>query len=193
MSASKVEKQIIRFQKKEIKSLEKELRRKEKALAETAALLVLQKKVQFLLGNRATGGDEIQPDMRKQAKATGSPPLNKLTEPERDLILRIANSPEFANLTPNIIVPMLADQGKYIASESSFYRVLRDAKQLAHRGKAKPPTIKRPEPLQANGPNQLWSWDITYLPTNVKGIFFYLYLIMDVFSRKIGVFPASLP
>jgi len=125
------------------------------------------------------------PDKRKQAKATASPPLNKLTESERNLILKIANSPKFANLTPNIIVPILADQGKYIASESSFYRVLRDAKQLTHRGKAKPATMKRPEPLQANGPNQLWSWDITYLPTNVKGIFLYLYLIMDVFSRKI--------
>lgn len=134
---------------------------------------------------RWTMGDEVLPDGRTQAKATSSPPSNKLSEQERDLILKTANSPEFANLTPNIIVPMLADQGKYIASESSFYRVLRDAKQLAHRGKAKPPTTKRPEPLQANGPNQLWSWDITYMPTDVKGIFFYLYLIMDVFSRKI--------
>jgi len=62
---------------------------------------------------------------------------------------------------------------------------LREADQLAHRGKAKPPTRKRPEPLQADSPNQLWSWDITYLASTVKGIFFYLYLIMDVFSRKI--------
>ena len=79
----------------------------------------------------------------------------------------------------------MADQGIYVASESSFYRVLRDADQLAHRGKAKAPSRKRPEPLEATGANQLWSWDITYLKTTVKGLFFYLYMIMDVYSRKI--------
>lgn len=112
-------------------------------------------------------------------------PLNKLSTLERQCILDISNSQEFAHLPPNQIVPVLADQGLYVASESTFYRVLRKADQLAHRGKAKPPMRKRPAPLQANAPNQLWSWDITYLVTTVKGIFFYLYLIMDVFSRKI--------
>jgi len=90
-----------------------------------------------------------------------------------------------AHLPPSQIVPSLADQGRYIASESSFYRVLRESDQLAHRGKAKPATRQRPKPLQGDAPNQLWSWDITYLATTVKGVFFYLYLIMDVFSRKI--------
>ena len=80
---------------------------------------------------------------------------------------------------------MLADQGRYIASESTFYRVLRDAGQMTHRGKVKPPTRKRPASLHADAPNQLWNWDITYLATTVKGIFFYLYLIMDIFSRKV--------
>jgi transposase InsO family protein len=72
-----------------------------------------------------------------------------------------------------------------VASESTFYRVLREAGQLAHRGKAKPPNRRRPIPLVATGPNQLWSWDITYLPTTVRGVFLYLYLILDVYSRKI--------
>lgn len=116
---------------------------------------------------------------------TCSKPHNKLSTLERQRILDIANSREFAHLPPNQIVPMLADQGQYIASESTFYRVLREADQLTHRGKAKPPTHKRPAALQANAPNQLWSWDITYLATTVKGVFFYLYMIMDVFSRKI--------
>ena len=114
-----------------------------------------------------------------------SVPHNKLSPFERQRILDTANSPEFAHLSPNQIVPVLADQQQYIASESTFYRVLRKANQLTHRGKAKPPKRKRPTPLQTNAPNQLWSWDITYLATTVKGIFFYLYLIMDVFSRKI--------
>lgn len=117
--------------------------------------------------------------------AAGRQPHNKLSLLERQEVLNTANSQAFAHLSPNQIVPVLADQGRYIASESTFYRVLRDADQLAHRGKAKPPTRKRPAPLQANAPNQLWSWDITYLASTVRGIFFYLYLIMDVFSRKI--------
>ncbi len=129
-------------------------------------------------------GDVVKCDGRSLAKREIAP-HNKLSESERQQVIEIANSPEFANLPPSQIVPALADKGLYVASESSFYRILREADQLVHRGKAKPPTRKRPAPLQANGPNQLWSWDITYLATTVKGLFFYLYLIMDVFSRKI--------
>ena len=128
--------------------------------------------------------DVVKCDGRAGGDAPRSPG-NKLSEPERQLILTTANAPEFAHLPPSQIVPALADQGRYIASESTFYRVLREAQQLAHRGKAKPPTRKRPDPLQADAPNKLWSWDITYLATTVKGMYFYLYLLMDVFSRKI--------
>lgn len=127
---------------------------------------------------------EVKSDGRKEA-AQQREPANKLSEQERQQILAIANSEGFAQMPPSQIVPALADRGYYIASESSFYRVLREADQLAHRGKAKAPSHCRPLPLQATAPNQLWSWDITYLATTVKGIFFYLYLIMDVYSRKI--------
>ena len=127
---------------------------------------------------------EVKADGRKEAGARREP-ANKLSERERQQILETANAPEFAALPPSQIVPALADRGLYLASESSFYRVLREADQLARRGKAKPPARQRPMPLQASAPNQLWSWDITYLATTVKGRFFYLYLIMDVYSRKI--------
>lgn len=129
-------------------------------------------------------GDIVKADGRHQA-AQCRQPANKLTEQERERLLAVANQPEFAHLPPNQIVPELADQGIYLASESTFYRVLRAAGQLTHRGKAKPATHRRPAPIEARTPNQLWSWDITYLATTVKGRFFYLYLIMDVFSRKI--------
>lgn len=112
-------------------------------------------------------------------------PANKLSEAERETILKTANEAKFANLAPSQIVPKLADEERYLASESTFYRILRAEKQLAHRGRAKAASKKRPEPVVATAPNQLWSWDITYLGTTVKGLFFYLYLIMDVFSRKI--------
>ena len=129
-------------------------------------------------------GGGVKKDGRKAAGARRIP-ANKLSEQIRQQILDTANAPQFAHLPPSQIVPILADQGHYIASESSFYRVLREADQLAHRSKAKPPTKQRPQPLWASGPNQLWSWDITYLPTTVKGVFFYLYLIIDIYSRKI--------
>jgi transposase InsO family protein len=129
-------------------------------------------------------GGTVKDDGRKEASAQRTP-VNKLSEQTRQEILDTANAPQFAHLPPSQIVPVLADQGRYIASESSFYRVLRETDQLAHRGRTKPLTQQRPKPLQASGPNQLWSWDITYLPTTVKGVFFYLYLIIDIYSRKI--------
>jgi transposase InsO family protein len=129
-------------------------------------------------------GGQLRADRRAQAGARRVP-ANRLSEHERAQILEVANRPEFADRAPSQIVPALADQGRYLASESSFYRVLRAANQLTHRGKAKAPTRQRPAPLQASAPNQLWSWDITYLATTVNGVFFYLYLLLDVFSRKI--------
>jgi len=72
-----------------------------------------------------------------------------------------------------------------MASESSFYRILRDADQLEHRGGTAPPNRTKPKAYTADGPNQVWSWDITYLARNLKGAFFYLYLFMDIYSRKI--------
>lgn len=114
-----------------------------------------------------------------------TPPANKLTDAERACILEIANSPEYAAYPPGQIVPKLADKGIYIASESSFHRVLKQANQLQHRSASNPRTHKKPEELVAIKPNQIWSWDISYLPTNIQGKFFYLYLFLDVFSRKI--------
>lgn len=113
-------------------------------------------------------------------------PANKLSQCEREQLLETANSEKYANLPPTQIVPILAEQGQYIASESTFYRVLREEKLLQHRQASRPSAeIQKPEPLTADAPNQLYSWDITYLPQSIKGLFFYLYLFMDIFSRKI--------
>jgi len=113
-------------------------------------------------------------------------PTNKLTEIERQRIINIANEPEYANLSPSKIVPKLADKGLYLASEATVYRILNEENQQKHREKSKPGrTVVKPEPLIATGPNQIYSWDITYLPTTVRGLFFYLYVMMDVYSRKI--------
>jgi transposase InsO family protein len=112
-------------------------------------------------------------------------PSNKLTPVERQNILDIANSEEFRDLSPKQIVPQLADQGTYLASESSFYRVLRAEDCMTHRETSRPATSRKPKEQVATGPCQVWSWDITYLKSPILGQFFYLYLIMDVWSRKI--------
>jgi transposase InsO family protein len=123
-------------------------------------------------------------DGRKAAAALrGS--KSKLTPSEHNEILTVVNQPRFAHQSPKQVVPILADEGCYIASESSFYRVMREAKQMNHRGPTKALVRQRPEPLTATGPNQVWSWDITYLASTVKGQFFFLYLFLDIFSRKI--------
>ena len=90
------------------------------------------------------------------------------------------------DLPPSQIVPRLADLGVYLASESSFYRILKAADQLHHRGRAKAkPKSRPPTTHRAAAANEVWTWDISYLPSGVRGPFFYLYLIVDIFSRKI--------
>jgi putative transposase len=108
-----------------------------------------------------------------------------LSDLEKREILNVANSSEFRDKPPSQIVPLLADQNKYIASESSFYRVLKEHGQMSHRGKAKAASRTKPKELIATGPNQVYSWDITYLKADVRGMFFYLYFFMDIYSRKI--------
>lgn len=113
-------------------------------------------------------------------------PGNKLSEVERRRIVEVSNAPEFASLPPSQIVPKLADRGEYLASESSFYRVLKSAGQLHCRGRARTPSRSRPPTTHvASRPNQVWTWDVTWLPSRVGGRFWYLYLVEDLYSRQI--------
>jgi transposase InsO family protein len=109
-----------------------------------------------------------------------------LSAAEKEAILNVCNAPAYQSLPPSQIVPKLADQGIYMASESSFYRILKANNQLNHRGKAKAP-YPHPKPLAlvAYAPNEVWSWDITYLATTIRGQFLRLYLMVDVFTRMI--------
>ena len=220
----KVTKARITSEAKQVRRLQKELQRKDKALAEAAALLVLQKKSPTHLGGR---GRRHGPERRKlivelieEAVGSGarleaacqvlglsartiqrwqsqpgcgedgrrgpkSAPANKLSEEERKRLLAVLNSPQYRNLSPKQVIPSLADEGEYIASESTAYRVLHEEKMMAHRAATKPRTSRGPRRHTATGPCQVWSWDITYLKTTVRGRFFYLYIILDVWSRRI--------
>lgn len=125
-------------------------------------------------------------DQRQAGKRAYSCPPNKLKPEERQAALEMLNSDEFKDLPPSQIVPRLADQGQYVASESTLYRLLREAGQMAHRRLERMPRkISKPRALAATRADQLYCWDITYLPQQVRGAFYYLYLFVDVFSRKI--------
>ncbi len=121
-------------------------------------------------------------DHRKGSRAV---PANKIFKAEREQIVAVLNSPEFGDSNPNQIVPKLADQGIYMGSESTMYRILKDLKMNKHRHASQSAARKRPDAFVATGPNQVWSWDITYLPFRVKGLFLYLYMVMDIYSRKV--------
>ena len=125
-------------------------------------------------------------DGRAADKRTYTCPANKLSDAERSAALDVLNSEEFKDLPPSQIVPRLADKGQYVASESTLYRLLHQAGQMAHRRVERPPHKRsKPRSLVATQPDQIYCWDITYLPTQLRGAYFYLYLFVDVFSRKI--------
>lgn len=112
-------------------------------------------------------------------------PKNKLSQEEQQLILEVANTQEFSSMSPSQIVPILADRGIYIASESTFYNVLRMHEELQHRGRSKASQKRPVSTHKAEKPRQVWTWDITYLKGPIKGVHYYLYMIMDIYSRMI--------
>ncbi len=131
---------------------------------------------------RAYGQKIVMSDLRPTAARPT--PSHQLTVAERECIVAVCNQAQYANLPPSQIVPKLADQGEYIGSESSFYRVLKAHDQVHHRGSTRAPRAKQtPTTHIAEGPNQVWTWDVTWLPSAVRGRFFYLYLISDLYSR----------
>jgi transposase InsO family protein len=113
-------------------------------------------------------------------------PAHALSKAERARIIELANEPRFASTPPARIVPALADEGIYVASEASFHRVLREHDQMRRRGRARPPRRAGPPSTHvATAPGQVWCWDVTFLRARVQGRWFYLFLILDLFSRKI--------
>jgi putative transposase len=113
-----------------------------------------------------------------------SPP-NKLSDAEFDELLDVLNSADFVDLAPAQVWAILLDAGTYLASISTMYRVLRSKGEIRERRRqATHPARVRPE-LVARGPNQVWSWDISKLKGPSKGVYYDLYVIIDIFSRYV--------
>ena len=114
-----------------------------------------------------------------------SPHPAELSEEERERVLAVLDSPEFADKSPGQAYAVLLDRGVYLCSEATMYRLLRERGQAGERrAQASHPAKKKPE-LMADGPSQVWSWDITKLKGPARGIWFHLYVIIDIFSRKV--------
>ncbi len=112
-------------------------------------------------------------------------PANKLKEAERKRILEIMNTEEYSSKSPKQVVPMLADKGIYLASESTIYKILKEAEQLKHRGRTRKAEKRPISTHKAEQANEVWMWDITYLNAEIKGKYYYLYMFLDLYSRKI--------
>lgn len=129
-------------------------------------------------------GGHVIADLRPMAKRPE--PGNRLSQQTREAVVDLCNRPQYRSLPPAFIVADQADQGIYLASESTFYRVLKEQGQQHHRGRQQKPKSKAaPTTHQADGPNQVWCWDISWLPGPAKGTWFYLYMIIDLYSRKL--------
>lgn len=128
---------------------------------------------------------EKEPEKGDQRRGPVSGCAHALSEKEKQAIVAISNSSAYRDLSPWQIVARLADQGVYLGSQSSFYRVLKQNDQLSHRQHSKPAVHSRPQELTARNPNEVWSWDITYLNSPIRGSYYYLYLVEDIFSRMI--------
>lgn len=125
---------------------------------------------------------DLRDDARSQNKFQCT---NALSEKERKEVIATVCLPEYRDLSPNQIVPILAEKGQYLASEATIYRLLKREGKQKHRSRAKAPQRSKPDELIATGPNQVWTWDISYLRTRNRGRYFYLYLILDIWDRSV--------
>lgn len=125
------------------------------------------------------GGDDLRCGPQRRSRSA-------LTPTEESQIIQVLTSPRYADLSPKQLVPQLADEGLYLASESTLYRLQRRyGLRRARRASIRTHVTRAAAVHRATGPNQVWSWDITWLPTVVRGLYLHLYLVMDVWSRRI--------
>ncbi len=117
--------------------------------------------------------------------ASSPPPPLKLAPEERQAVLDLLHSPRFVDASPHSVHATLLEEGRYLCSVRTMYRLLDEAGEVRERrNQLRHPQYTKPE-LLATSPNQLWSWDITKLKGPAKWTYFYLYVILDVFSRYV--------
>jgi len=112
-------------------------------------------------------------------------PARALSLEDKKQVLNVLHSERFVDKAPGEVVATLLDEERYYCSERTMYRILKANDEVRERrNQLRHPEYKKPE-LLATGPNQVWSWDITKLKGPVKWTYFYLYMILDIFSRYV--------
>jgi putative transposase len=140
-------------------------------------VLVVSRASFYRLRHRRAGPQALARPRRAAAQA--------LSAQERQQVLEILNSLRFLDAAPAQIHAKLLDEGVYLCSPRTMYRILHDAQEVRERrNQLRHPAYRKPE-LLATGPNQVWSWDITKLRTTVKGCPYSLYVVLDIFSRYV--------
>ncbi|MFN3218465.1 MAG: IS3 family transposase [Acidimicrobiales bacterium] len=153
-------------------------------LCDLEAVTSLKKACELIGANRSTIQRRRQPPKLGPPAPRPAPP-NKLTEPERQHILAVLRSAEYCDLAPAQVWARLLDDGIYVCSISTMYRLLAIAGENRERRRQRThPARKRPE-LIARAPNQVWSWDITKLAGPERGIYYELFVIIDIYSRYV--------
>ena len=129
----------------------------------------------------------LYPDRRKRNRklAHPRPQPRQLSEPERVSALTLMHSERFCDQAPRLIHANLLSEGTVVASVSTLYRLLRSVGEVQERRRQRPPQRHAVPRLEATAPNQVWTWDITKLPTIVTGVFLCLYVILDLYSRYV--------
>jgi putative transposase len=140
---------------------------------------------------RAKREDPVVPTVRDSANDQNAQPRSNSSQPralalcERQKILDILHSARFVDSAPRQVYATLLDEGIYYCSVRTMYRILQDCSEVKERrNQLRHPAYSKPE-LLATGPNQIWSWDITKLLGPAKWTYFYLYVILDIFSRYV--------
>src|SRR5229473_2290693 len=140
---------------------------------------------QVLGKSRATVYRQRNPVPRREGPREPFRHPAELSDDERAHVLEVLDSPRFADKSPGQVWAILLDEGTYLCSEATMYRLLRERGQSGERrAQATHPAKKKPE-LMAEAPGQVWSWEITKLKGPARGIWYLLYVILDIFSRKV--------
>ncbi len=126
-----------------------------------------------------------QREKRVPEPKPASPSPRALLPDERETVRALLNSERFVDSSPRQVYGTLLDEGEYLCSVSTMYRILREhAEVRERRNQKRHPAYKKPE-LVATAPNQVWSWDITKLRGPVPHVYYYMYTILDIFSRYV--------
>ena len=137
---------------------------------------------------RPAGGGAAPAPVRHDQRTADAPRVHPraLSVAEQQTVLEVLHSPRFQDAAPAAVYATLLDEGTYLASERTMYRLLAaEGETRPRRDQLVHPTYAKPE-LLATAPNQVWSWDITKLLGPAKWTYFYLYVILDVYSRYVG-------